>query len=278
MAGRLDGKVAFITGAARGIGRATAVRFAQEGADIIGVDILGPIPTATAPASTQADLDETIRLVEETGRRIATFQTDVTDEEALTKALAAGVAELGRLDIAVANAGIGGPNVPVEEYPAQAFRDVVDVDLTSVFLTAKAAIPHIKRTGDGGALVLISSALGLRGNPNTVAYTAAKHGVVGLMKVLAQELAPARIRVNSVHPTNVDTTLIQNESAYKLFRPDLENPGREDVAPAFQSLNLLEIPWVQPEDVAEAVLYLAADSGRYVTGGTHRVDAGWNTK
>jgi NAD(P)-dependent dehydrogenase (short-subunit alcohol dehydrogenase family) len=188
------------------------------------------------------------------------------------------VAELGRLDIAVANAGIGGPNVPVEEYPAQAFRDVVDVDLTSVFLTAKAAIPHIKRTGDGGALVLISSALGLRGNPNTVAYTAAKHGVVGLMKVLAQELAPERIRVNSVHPTNVDTTLIQNESAYKLFRPDLENPGREDVAPAFQSLNLLPIPWVQPEDVAEAVLYLAADSGRYVTGGTHRVDAGWNTK
>jgi SDR family mycofactocin-dependent oxidoreductase len=276
--GRLDGKVAFITGGARGIGRATAVKFAEEGADIIGVDILGPIPSATAPVSTPEDLAETVQLVEERDRRIVTSQVDVTDEEALTRALADGVDRLGRLDIAVANAGIGGPNVPVEEYPAQAFRDVVDVDLTSVFLTAKAAIPHIRRTGDGGALVLISSALGLRGIPNTVAYTAAKHGVVGLMKVLAQELAADRIRVNSVHPTNVDTTLIQNESAYKLFRPDLEDPGREDVAPAFQSLNLLPIPWIQPEDVAEAALYLAADSGRYVTGGTHRVDAGWNTK
>ncbi|WP_448624941.1 mycofactocin-coupled SDR family oxidoreductase [Geodermatophilus sp. URMC 64] len=276
--GKLENKVAFITGAARGIGRATAVRLAEEGADIIGVDILGPIPGATAPVSTPEDMAETVALVEKYGRRMVTATVDVTDEAALTRALADGVAELGRLDIAVANAGIGGPNVPVEDYPAQAFRDVVDVDLTGVFLTAKAAIPHIRRTGDGGALVLISSALGLRGNPNTVAYTAAKHGVVGLMKVLAQELAADRIRVNSVHPTNVDTTLIQNESAYKLFRPDLENPGRDDVAPAFQSLNLLPVPWVQPEDVAEAVLYLTADSGRYVTGGTHRVDAGWNTK
>jgi SDR family mycofactocin-dependent oxidoreductase len=276
--GKLEGKVAFVTGVARGIGRATAVKLAQEGADIIGVDILGPIKSAQAPVSTPEDLAETVKRVEEQDRRIVTFQADVTDEDALTTGLADGVAQLGRLDIAVAVAGIGGPNVPVEEYPAQAFRDVVDVDLTSVFLTAKAAIPHIKRTGDGGALVLISSALGLRGNPNTVAYTAAKHGVVGLMKVLAQELAADRIRVNSVHPTNVDTPLIQNESAYKLFRPDLADPTREDVAPVFQSLNLLPIPWVQPEDVAEAVLYLAADSGRYVTGGTHRVDAGWNTK
>lgn len=276
--GKLEGKVAFVTGAARGIGRATAVRLAQEGADIIGVDILGPIKSAQAPVSTPENLAQTVEAVEKHDRRIVTFQADVTDEEALTSGLADGVAKLGRLDIAVANAGIGGPTVPVEEYPAQAFRDVIDIDLTSVFLTAKAAIPHIKRTGEGGALVLISSALGLRGNPNTVAYTAAKHGVVGLMKVLAQELAPDRIRVNSVHPTNVDTPLIQNESSYKLFRPDLQNPGREDVAPAFESLNLLPVPWIQPEDVAEAVLYLVAHTGRYVTGGTHRVDAGWNTK
>jgi SDR family mycofactocin-dependent oxidoreductase len=254
------------------------VRFAEEGADIIGVDILGPIPGATAPVSTQENLAETVKRVEQHDRRIVTDQADVTDEDALVQGLGDAVAQLGRLDIAVANAGIGGPNVPVEEYPAQAFRDVVNVDLTGVFLTAKATIPHIRRTGDGGALVLISSALGLRGNPNTAAYTAAKHGVVGLMKVLAQELAGERIRVNSVHPTNVDTPLIQNESAYKLFRPDLENPGREDAAPVFESLNLLPVPWLQPEDVAEACLYLAAESGRYVTGGTHRVDAGWNTK
>ncbi|MGY1640504.1 mycofactocin-coupled SDR family oxidoreductase [Geodermatophilus sp. SYSU D00703] len=276
--GRLEGGVAFVTGAARGIGRATAVRFAREGADVIGVDVAGPIRSAQAPPSTPEDLAETARAVEQLDRRMVTFQADVTDEDALTAGLADAVAQLGRLDVAVANAGIGGPTVPVEEYPAQAFRDVIDIDLTSVFLTAKAAIPHIRATGEGGAIVLISSALGLRGMQNTAAYTAAKHGVVGLMKVLAMELAPDRIRVNSVHPTNVDTQLIQNDNTYRLFRPDLEDPGRDDVVDAFQGLNLLPVPWVQPDDVAEAVLYLAADSGRYVTGGTHRVDAGWNTK
>ncbi len=276
--GRLDGKVAFITGAARGIGRATALRFAEEGADVIGVDIAGPIRSAQAPPSTPEDLAHTVKLVEQLGRRMVSFQADVSDEDALTAGLADAVREVGRLDIAVANAGIGGPTVPVEEYPAQGFRDVVDINLTSVFLTAKAAIPHIRATGEGGAIILISSALGLRGMQNTAAYTAAKHGVVGLMKVLAMELAPDRIRVNSVHPTNVDTPLVQNDNTYRLFRPDLENPGRDDVVDAFQGLNLLPVPWVHPQDVAEALLYLAADSGRYVTGGTHRVDAGWNTK
>jgi SDR family mycofactocin-dependent oxidoreductase len=278
MAGRLAGKVAFITGAARGIGRSTAVLFAAEGADIIGMDIAGPIRSGQAPPSRPEDLADTVRQVEAHGRRIFTYQCDVRDEEPLRDGLNDGVVQLGRLDVVVANAGIGGPNVPVEQYPADAFRDVVDNNLTSLFLTAKAAIPHLRAHREGGAIVLISSALGLRAMPNTVAYTSAKHGVVGLMKVLAMELAGDRIRVNSVHPTNVDTTLIQNENTYRLFRPDLENPTREDVVEPFQSLNLLPIPWVQPEDVAEAVLYLAADSGRYLTGGTHRVDAGWNTK
>jgi SDR family mycofactocin-dependent oxidoreductase len=278
MAGRLDGKVAFITGAARGIGRATALRFAEEGADVIGMDIAGPIRSAQAPPSSSEDLAETVRGVEDKGRKMLTYECDVRDEEPLTEGLQNAVGQLGRLDVVVANAGIGGPNVPVEQMPADAYRDVVDNNLTSLFLTAKAAIPHLKAHGDGGAIVLISSALGLRGMPNTVAYTSAKHGVVGLMKVLAEELAADRIRVNSVHPTNVDTRLIQNENTYRLFRPDLPDPGRDDVVEAFQSLNLLPIPWVEPIDVAEAILYLAADSGRYVTGGTHRVDAGWNTK
>jgi (+)-trans-carveol dehydrogenase/(-)-trans-carveol dehydrogenase len=274
----MDGKVAFITGAARGIGRRTAVLLAQEGADIIGMDIAGPIRSAQAPPSSPEDLAETVKEVEAQGRRMVTYQCDVRDEEPLSDGLARGVQELGRLDTVVCNAGIGGPTVTIEQYPADAFRDVVDNNLTSLFLTAKAAIPHLKAHGGGGSIVLISSALGLRGMPNTGAYVSAKHGVVGLMKTLALELAPDRIRVNSVHPTNVDTRLIQNENTYRLFRPDLDNPTRDDVVQPFQDLNLLPIPWVEPEDVAQAVLYLAADSGRYLTGGTHRVDAGWNTK
>jgi (+)-trans-carveol dehydrogenase/(-)-trans-carveol dehydrogenase len=242
------------------------------------MDIAGPIRSAQAPPSSPDDLAETVRAVEAEGRRMVTYRCDVRDEEPLTEGLRNAVGQLGRLDVVVANAGIGGPNLPTEQLPAEAYRDVIDNNLTSLFLTAKAAIPHLRSHGDGGAIVLISSALGLRGMPNTVAYTSAKHGVVGLMKVLAEELAADRIRVNSVHPTNVNTRLIQNESTYRLFRPDLENPTREDVIEPFQGLNLLPIPWVEPEDVAEAILYLAADSGRYVTGGTHRVDAGWNTK
>lgn len=278
MLGRLEGKVAFITGAARGNGRQTAIRFAQEGADIIGVDKCGELRSAQAPASSPEDLAETVRLVEAEDRRIYTYQCDVRDEEPLSQGLSEGVEELGRLDIVVMNAGIGGPTVPIADYSADDFRDVVDNNLTSLFLTAKSAIPHIRAHGEGGAMVLVSSALGLRAMPNTGAYTSAKHGVVGLMKTLAKELAPDNIRVNSIHPTNVDTPLIQNENTYRLFRPDLENPGREDVKEAFQSLNLLPVPWIQTEDVAEAILYLTADSGRYITGNTHKIDAGWNTK
>lgn len=278
MSGRLDGKVAFITGAARGMGRSHAVRLAQEGCDIIGTDICGEIPSAQAPVSTPEDLTETVAAVEALGRRMVSFQADVCDEGALAKGLADGVARLGRLDIAIANAGIGGPPAPFEEYDAQAFRDVVEVDLVGVFLTAKAAVPYIRSHGDGGSLILISSALGLRGMPNVPAYVAAKHGVVGLMRSLALELASERIRVNSVHPTNVSTPLIHNETTYRLFRPDLENPTQDDVRGSFQELNLLEVPWVETADISEAIVYLAADSGRCITGTTHTVDAGWNVK
>lgn len=278
MSGRLEGKAAFITGAARGMGRSHAVQLAQEGCDIIGTDICGEIPSAQAPVSTPQDLAETVAAVEAQGRRMVSFQADVCDEEALTKGLADGVDRLGRLDIAVANAGIGGPPAPFEAYDAQAFRDVVEVDLTGVFLTAKAAVPHIRSHGDGGSIILISSALGLRGMPNVPAYVAAKHGVVGLMRSMALELAPEHIRVNSVHPTNISTPLIHNESTYRLFRPDLENPTKDDVRGIFQDLNLLEVPWAEPSDISEAIVYLAANSGRYVTGTTHTVDAGWNVR
>jgi SDR family mycofactocin-dependent oxidoreductase len=276
--GRLDGKVVFITGAGRGMGRSHAVRLAQEGADVIGTDVCGPVPSATGPVTTPDDLAETVAAVEALDRRMVSFEADVTDEEALSAGLTDAVAQLGRLDVAVANAGIGVPPHEVAETPLQEWRDMIDVNLTGVFLTARAAIPHIRAHGEGGSIILISSALGLRGMPHVASYVAAKHGVVGLMRSLAQELAADRIRVNSVHPTNVDTPLIQNENVYRLFRPDLEHPTRDDVRDVFQSLNLLETPWVQPEDVSEAVLYLAADSGRFVTGTRHTVDAGWTTK
>ena len=279
MPGRMAGKVVFVTGAGRGMGRSHAVRLAREGADVIGMDVCGPVPSATGPVATPEDLTETVRAVEALDRRMVTFQADVRDEEALTAGLADGVAQLGRLDCAIANAGIGVPPHEVADTPAQEWRDMLEVNLTGVFLTAKAAVPHIRAHGDGGSLLLVSSALGLRGMANVASYVAAKHGVVGLMRSLALELAAERIRVNSIHPTNVDTPLIQNENVYRLFRPDLEHPTREDVSGVFQDLNLMPTPWVQPEDVSEAVLYLAADdSGRWITGTTHRVDAGWLTK
>ena len=191
--GRLEGKVVFITGAGRGMGRSHAVRLAREGADIIGMDICGPIPSANGPVTTPEDLAETVRAVEALDRRMVTFQADVTDEEALTAGLAEGVAQLGRLDVAVANAGIGVPPHEVAETPAREWRDMLETNLTGVFLTAKAAIPHIRAHGEGGSIILISSALGLRGMPNVASYVAAKHGVVGLMRSLAMELAPERI-------------------------------------------------------------------------------------
>ena len=278
MPGRVDGKVAFITGAARGMGRSHAVRLAEEGADIIAVDICAPLRSAPAPPSTEQDLSETAKLVEATGRRVITARADVRDEDELAQALARGVAELGRLDIVVANAGIGGVPGAVAEHSVQSFRDVIDVNLVGVFITAKVAVPHLRAHGHGGALILISSALGLRGMQNVPGYVSAKHGGAGLMKSLAIELAADSIRVNSIHPTNVATPLIHNQAAYRLFRPDLDDPGLADVREPFQALNLLPVPWIEPADVSEAVLYLAADSGRYVTGTSLVIDAGWTAK
>ncbi len=278
MIGRLEGKVAFITGAARGMGRSHAVRLAEEGADIIMVDMCAPVKSSSVAVSTPEDLKETAARVEALDRRAVTAQLDVCDEDAMRGTLASGVDQLGRLDIVVANAGIGGMAADAASYDTQVFRDVVDVDLTAVFLTAKVAIPHIRAHGEGGSIVLISSAFGLRGGQNIIGYVAAKHGVVGVMRTLAIELAPERIRVNSIHPTNVDTPLALSEASYKLYRPDLENPGREDAAVPLQQLNLLPVPWLDPIDVSEAILYLTAESGRYVTGTTMAVDAGWTAK
>ena len=227
--------------------------------------------------ATPEDLAETVKEVEAAGRRIVATQADVRDYDALKQALDDGVARLGRLDIVSANAGIVSYGT-LAELPEQTWQDMIDVDLTGEWHAAKAAIPHLRAGGRGGSMILTSSELGLRAQPNTGHYTAAKHGVVGLMRTLALELAPDFIRVNSIHPTTVNTPMVMNSATYRLFRPDLENPTADDMAEASRAVNALPIPWVEPADISNAVLWLASDESRYVTGITLPVDAGWFVK
>src|ERR1700716_3323584 len=209
MTGRVEGKVAFITGAARGQGRSHAIRLAEEGADIIAVDLEDQVDSVPYPMAPPDDMAQTVKEVEALDRRIVATKADVRDYEALKKALDDGVAELGHVDIVSANAGIF--SFSDGELPEQTWQDVIDVDLTGVWHTAKAAIPHLRAGGRGGSMILTSSEAGLRGLANTGHYTAAKHGVVGLMRTLALELAPDFIRVNTVNPTNVNTPMLMNE-------------------------------------------------------------------
>ncbi|MBL7498830.1 mycofactocin-coupled SDR family oxidoreductase [Frankia sp. CNm7] len=271
--GRVAGKVALITGAARGQGRAHAVRLASEGADIIALDACAPMSTVPYRLAGEAELAETAALVEALGQRVVARRADVRDLAAVTAAVDEGVAELGRLDIVVANAGVNTP-APMVEMTEQIWLEIIDVDLNGVWRTCRAAIPHVIAGGRGGAIILTSSAAGLKAYANIAHYTAAKHGVVGLMKTLAQELAPHRIRVTTVNPTQVDTPMIMNEPMYRLFCPEVDNPTRADFAPVSRAMNALPIPWVEPEDVSNAVLFLASDEARYITGVALPVDAG----
>lgn len=271
--GRFEGKVAFVTGAARGQGRSHAVALAREGAEVIAVDACAPMESAPYPMATPADLDETVRQVEALDRRIVATRADVRDQDALSAAVAEGVAQLGRLDVVVANAGILSVGRSWE-IPESTWQDMIDVNLTGVWHTTKAAIPHMIDAGNGGAIVLISSIAGLVGRPYIGHYVAAKHGVVGLMRTMAQELGPHRIRVNSIHPTQVDTDMIHNPATYARYRQDLPNPTREDFAEASRSGNVLGVPWVEPSDITNAVAFLASDDARFVTGATLPVDAG----
>jgi (+)-trans-carveol dehydrogenase/(-)-trans-carveol dehydrogenase len=271
---RVLGKVALITGAARGQGRAHAIRLAEEGADIIAIDVPREVIDVGYPMGTEEELAETAAAVEALDRRIITNAVDVRDSQALTDAVGAAVAELGRLDIISANAGIASLPYPGHEIPENVWQQMIDINLTGVWHTVKAGVPHLLAGKNGGSVILTSSAAGLKGYAQIAHYVAAKHGVVGLMRSLAQELGPQGIRVNSIHPTQVDTPMIQNEGTYRIFRPDLENPTREDFEPASASTNILPIPWVEPVDVSNAVLFLASDEARYITGATLPVDAG----
>ncbi|HZQ30704.1 MAG TPA: mycofactocin-coupled SDR family oxidoreductase [Mycobacterium sp.] len=274
MAGRVEGKVAFITGAARGQGRAHAVRLAQEGADIIAVDVCKQLDTVRIPLSKPEDLAETADLVKNLGRRIYTAEVDVRDYDALKTAVDAGVEELGRLDIIVANAGIGNGGSTLDKLSEADWEEMIDVNLAGVWKTVKAGVPHLLKGGRGGSIILTSSVGGLKAHPHTGAYIAAKHGVVGLMRLFAVELGAQSIRVNSVCPTNVNTPLFMNKGTMKLFRPDLEDPGPDDMKVAGQFMHTLPIGWVEPEDIANAVLFLASDEARYITGVALPVDGG----
>ncbi|SFH13088.1 mycofactocin-coupled SDR family oxidoreductase [Streptomyces mirabilis] len=278
MTGRLEGKVAFISGAARGQGRAHAVRLAEEGADIIAFDAAAPVPSQGAPAATPQDLAETVREVEKRDRRIVARQADARDLAAVTAVLDEGLAEYGRVDVVVANAGIVGNPGPVAQTSAEEWQAVLDTNLTGVFHTVRAAVPHLIEAGRGGSISLVSSSVALRAQPGLGPYNSSKTGVVGLMRVLALELGEHSIRVNAIHPTTVGTPMIFNEVGYRLFRPDLADPQLEDVEPVYRSLNVLPVAWVEPEDIANAVVFLASEEGRYITGVALPVDAGYALK
>ncbi len=275
MTGRMEGKVAFITGAARGQGRSHALRLAQEGADIVAVDICADIKSVSPyyPLATEEELAETVSQVEALDRRIVARTADVRDLDALQTAFDAGLSEFGHVDTVIANAGIATYG-KAWELTGEMWKDMIDVNLTGVFHTAKVAIPSMIEADRGGSIMFTSSIGGLKGIQHVAHYVAAKHGIVGLMRTLANELAPHSIRVNTIHPTNVDTIMIQNPGTWGMFSPGDPEPSREKAMPGFMSLNALPVPWIEPVDISNAVLFLASDEGRYITGVTLPVDAG----
>jgi SDR family mycofactocin-dependent oxidoreductase len=251
MTGRVDGKVAFISGAARGQGRSHAVRLAQEGADIIAIDICGPIENMAYPASNPEDLAETADLVKALDRRIVTAEVDVRDYDALKAVVDGGVEQLGRLDIIVANAGIGTVGRKLHKISEKIWQDMIDVNLSGVWHTVKAGVPHLIEGGRGGSIVLTGSVGSHKALAHTGHYIAAKHGVLGLMRSFAVELGQHMIRVNSVHPSQVNTPMTMNDLTHTM-----------------------PIPWVEAVDISNAVLFLASDESRYITGVSLPVDAG----
>lgn len=276
MTGRFEGKVVFVTGAARGQGRNHAIRFAKEGADVIAVDICDTVETLQYPAATREDLAETVAAVEALDRRIVASVADIRDLGALTAAVEDGVAKLGRVDVVLSNAGIA-TFAPAAEMDEQTWRVMIDINLTGQFFTAKAAIPHLISQGDGGSIIFTSSSAGLKGMQNIAHYSAAKHGLVGLARSLANELAPHNIRVNTVHPGNVDTDMIQNTATRSVFGGG-SDITREEFAAAATPMSMLPVPWVDVDDISNAMLYLASNEGRYLTGVALPVDGGTTQK
>ncbi|MGO9151857.1 mycofactocin-coupled SDR family oxidoreductase [Mycobacterium sp.] len=274
--GRVEGKVALITGAARGQGRCHATRLAEEGADVILLDICADIPGVGYSMATPEDLDETVRLVEKFDRRAVAAAVDVRDRPLLQQAVASAVSTFGRLDIVVANAGI----CPIgPDYPVSAFADAVDVDLVGVLNTIHVALPLVSAGGSiiatGSVAAMLPNAVNNPGNgPGGAGYGLAKQFISQYVVVLARQVATQGIRINAVHPTNCNTDMLHSPPMYKAFRKDLPAPSRADVEQAFPRMQAMPIPYVEPDDIAHAVVFLASDESRYVTGLQLAVDGG----
>ena len=278
MAGNLEGKVALISGVARGQGRAHAIRLAKEGCGIIGFDHLEDYDSVIYKMSRKDDLDETVKLVEKAGGRMIAHKADARDRSAIEAVVADGIKAFGRLDIVSANAGICPPGRPFWEVPGSDWDDIIGVNLTGVFHTCAAAVKPMLERGEGGSIIVTSSGAGLKATSNLADYNSSKFGVIGLAKTMANELAAHRIRVNVICPTTVRTDMVLNDGLYRLFRPDLESPTVDDVIPVLQQMNPIPEPWVDPSDISNAVAWLASDESRYVTGIVLPVDLGVSNK
>ena len=270
---RYEDKVVLISGAARGQGRSHAIGFAREGARIIGFDACTDLEHAPYPMATEEDLAETVRLVEEVGGAMHSEIADVREYRPVREAVKRGIERFGRLDVILANAGTYAP-MPVQFVAPESWVETVEVNLNGVFHTCKAGIRTMIEQNEGGAIVMTSSTAGLKGFYGAPAYNAAKHGVVGLMRSLALELAPNQIRVNSIHPTSVATPMIQNDVFPTYVRMDLENPTLDDAADFLRPQQPMDVPWIEAQDITNAMLWLCSDEARYVTGVTLPIDAG----
>lgn len=269
----ISGRVALITGAARGQGRSHAIRLAELGADVVLVDVCANLVTIPYGQPGPADLTETMNLVEATGRSAVAVIADVRDGDAMAGAVDTALDRFGRIDIVCANAGVIQLK-PATDITASDWADVIGINLTGAWNTISPAIAPMIEHGNGGSIIITSSAAGVKGPPNMAHYAASKSGLIGLMRSLAAELGQHRIRVNCIAPTTVDTEMVHWPDAYRFFRPDLDSPGRDDVVDAFTSLNILPVPWIEAADVSHAVAWLASDDSRYVTGIVLPVDAG----
>lgn len=277
--GLLEGKVALVTGGARGQGRSHALRLAEEGADVVVVDVAADVPEVAAyPGATEEDLAEAGRLVEGCGRKALVRRADVRDRPAVQAVVDEALATFGHLDVVVANAGVCPPGAPTWQIPPEQWAAVLAVNLTGVFHTVSVTVPPMIEAGRGGAIIVTSSSAALKSPPNMADYAASKHGVIGLMETLAVELGPHRIRVNAICPAAVDTAILDNEAMFRLVRPDLDHPGRADIAEVFAGRNPIPEPWVSPRDVSNFVVWLASDQAWYLTGATLPLDMGHNVR
>ncbi|HXF31974.1 MAG TPA: mycofactocin-coupled SDR family oxidoreductase [Solirubrobacterales bacterium] len=275
---KLEGKVAFITGAARGQGRSHARRLAADGADIVAVDICADVATVPYPLGTAEELAETKALVEKVGRRCVTATADIRSLEQLGAAVDLAKETFGKIDILVSNAGIWSQSTESWTLDEETWQAMIDINLSGQWKTAKAVVPTMIEGGTGGAITITSSSIGLKATTGNVHYTTAKHGVIGLVRTLAHELAPHDIRVNALCPTTVNSPMITNDALYTLFRPDLDSPGLPDVEPGLRDLNLLDVSMMEPGEVSAAISWLVSDDARYVTGIALPIDAGSTAK